>query len=57
MSLVVADQLSKKYISGEIAIDALKDVSFQICPASFISFVGPDVHLYLFQSLFGIFII
>ena len=42
MSLIVAENLSKQYISGEITIDALKDLSFAINPASFISFVGPS---------------
>jgi len=42
MSLIVAENLSKQYISGEIAIDALKGLSFEIDPASFISFVGPS---------------
>ncbi len=42
MSLIVAENLSKQYISGEITIDALKDLSFEIEPASFISFVGPS---------------
>jgi len=42
MSLIVAENLSKQYISGEITIDALKGLSFEIEPASFISFVGPS---------------
>ena len=42
MSLIKAENLSKTYISGEIAIDALKGLSFEIEPASFISFVGPS---------------
>ncbi len=42
MSLIIADNLSKTYISGEIAIDALIELSFEIEPASFISFVGPS---------------
>lgn len=42
MSLVIAENLSKTYITGEIAIDALKGLSFEIEPASFISFVGPS---------------
>ena len=42
MSLIIAENLSKKYISGEITIDALKSLSFEIEPASFISFVGPS---------------
>ncbi|MDP8257867.1 MAG: ABC transporter ATP-binding protein [Candidatus Aadella gelida] len=42
MSLAVAENLSKQYISGEITIDALKELSFEIKPASFVSFVGPS---------------
>lgn len=42
MSLIIAENLSKKYISGEITIDALKGLSFEIESASFISFIGPS---------------
>ena len=42
MSLIIAENLSKTYISGEITIDALKGLSFEIEPASFISFIGPS---------------
>lgn len=42
MSLIIAENLSKTYTSGEITIDALKGLSFEIEPASFISFVGPS---------------
>ena len=42
MSLIVAENLSKQYITGEITIDALKGLSFEIESASFISFVGPS---------------
>ena len=39
---VVAAKVSKDYKVGEIAIRALNDVSFEIEPASFVSFVGPS---------------
>ncbi len=42
MSLITAENLSKAYTSGEITIDALKGLSFEIEPVSFISFVGPS---------------
>ena len=42
MGLVIADDISKVYKTGEVEINALKDVSFEIEPASFISFVGPS---------------
>ncbi|MEN8265122.1 MAG: ATP-binding cassette domain-containing protein, partial [Nitrospirota bacterium] len=42
MSLIKAENVSKTYISGEIEIEALKGLSFEIEPASFISFVGPS---------------
>ncbi len=42
MSLIIAENVSKTYISGEITIEALRGLSFQIEPASFISFVGPS---------------
>jgi len=42
MDLIVAENISKDYHVGEVVIHALKDVSFEIEPASFVSFVGPS---------------
>ena len=42
MSLVIATNVSKTYISGEVKVEALKELSFKIEPASFVSFVGPS---------------
>jgi len=42
MSLVIAEQLSKTYRTGETEVDALKGVSFRIDSGSFVSFVGPS---------------
>jgi len=42
MGLVVAKQLSKDYLTGEVTVRALKEVSFIIEPASFVSFIGPS---------------
>jgi putative ABC transport system ATP-binding protein len=42
MSLVNAKKLRKVYSLGEIKVEALKSVSFEIEPASFISFIGPS---------------
>jgi putative ABC transport system ATP-binding protein len=42
MSLIVAHNLSKTYQVGETRLEALKQVSFAIEPASFVSFVGPS---------------
>lgn len=42
MSLILAANLSKTYITGEVTIDALKGLTFKIEPASFVSFVGPS---------------
>jgi len=42
MALVIAEQVSKMYRTGETEVDALKGVSFQIDPGSFVSFVGPS---------------
>jgi len=42
MSLVYAEDLTKVYSLGEIKVDALKSVSFEIEPASFVSFIGPS---------------
>ena len=42
MSLIVAENIQKYYQVGEIRIAALKGVSFEIEPSSFVSFVGPS---------------
>jgi putative ABC transport system ATP-binding protein len=42
MSLVSAEKIRKDYRTGEVTIQALKEVSFEIEPASFVSFVGPS---------------
>jgi putative ABC transport system ATP-binding protein len=42
MSLVNAENLTKVYTMGEIEVKALQSVSFEIEPASFISFIGPS---------------
>jgi putative ABC transport system ATP-binding protein len=42
MSLIVADGLTKTYTSGTVSVVALKDVTFTINRASFVSFVGPS---------------
>ncbi|MDY6950495.1 MAG: ABC transporter ATP-binding protein [Thermodesulfobacteriota bacterium] len=42
MTLVRAEDVSKTYISGEVEVQALKGLSFEIEPASFVSIVGPS---------------
>lgn len=42
MPLVVAKNLNKTYIAGDITVNAIQDVEFSIEPASFVSFVGPS---------------
>ena len=42
MSLILAQNLTKDYHSGEVVVRALKGLSFGIEPASFVSFVGPS---------------
>ena len=42
MSLVVAQQLVKTYVTGDIKVEAIRGVSFDIEPASFVAFVGPS---------------
>jgi putative ABC transport system ATP-binding protein len=42
MSLITANNLSKTYANGELKLEALKNLNFDIEPASFISFVGPS---------------
>ncbi len=42
MSVVVARQLVKTYVSGDIIVNAIQGVDFTIEPASFVSFIGPS---------------
>ncbi len=42
MSVVVARQLEKTYVSGDIIVNAIQGVDFTIEPASFVSFIGPS---------------
>ena len=42
MSLVNADNVTKVYTTGEIEVEALKSVSFEIEHSAFISFIGPS---------------
>jgi putative ABC transport system ATP-binding protein len=42
MDLVVAENVSKDYITGNVTVRALEEVSFGIATGSFVSFVGPS---------------
>jgi len=42
MSLIAAHNLCKDYQTGEVVVRALKGLSFEIEPASFVSFIGPS---------------
>ena len=42
MALISAEHISKDYRVGEVTVQALRGVSFEIEPASFVSFVGPS---------------
>lgn len=42
MSLLIAEKIGKNYQVGEVVIPALRGVSFEIDPASFVSFIGPS---------------
>ena len=42
MALIMAENITKNYQAGEVNVRALKGVSFEIEPASFVSFVGPS---------------
>jgi putative ABC transport system ATP-binding protein len=42
MSLIVAKELEKTYIAGDIKVHAIRGVDFTIAPASFVSFIGPS---------------
>lgn len=42
MSLVLAEKLTKTYVSGDVSVAAIKGADFSIEPASFVAFVGPS---------------
>jgi putative ABC transport system ATP-binding protein len=42
MGLIIAENITKDYHAGEVAVRALNKVSFEIETASFVSFVGPS---------------
>lgn len=42
MSIVTAEQITKTYTMGEVQVPAIRGVSFQLQPGSFVSFVGPS---------------
>jgi len=42
MSLIVAEGLTKTYTMGTVSVEALKNLTFTIDRASFVSFVGPS---------------
>jgi putative ABC transport system ATP-binding protein len=42
MKLIVAENITKDYRAGAVTVRALKGVSFDIAPASFVSIVGPS---------------
>jgi len=50
---LTAKNVSKIYITGDIKIEALKDLSFKIESVSFVSFVGPSGSGNLHRSFSG----
>jgi putative ABC transport system ATP-binding protein len=42
MSLIVARNVRKSYVTGEVEVKALRGVSFDVTAGSFIAFVGPS---------------
>lgn len=42
MSLIVAQNIEKDYRVGDVIVQALRGVTFEIAPASFVTFVGPS---------------
>jgi putative ABC transport system ATP-binding protein len=42
MDVVVAERISKNYVTGKVTVRALEEVSFRVATGSFVSFVGPS---------------
>src|SRR3989304_757249 len=42
MSLIAADDLTKTYTTGVVSVEALKELTFTIDRARFVSFIGPS---------------
>ena len=42
MDVVVAEKVSKDYVTGKVTARALEEVNFRIATGSFVSFVGPS---------------
>lgn len=42
MSLILASNLKKTYVLGEVEVEAIRQADFAIDPASFVAFVGPS---------------
>ncbi len=42
MSLVIAETLTKSYEMGEVEVQAIRGVDFNIAKGSFVTFVGPS---------------
>jgi putative ABC transport system ATP-binding protein len=42
MGLIIAEDIHKEYHAGEVTVNALKGLGFEIEPSSFVSFVGPS---------------
>ena len=42
LNLIIAEDLTKTYRTGTIAVDALKGLDFTIPTGAFVSFVGPS---------------
>ncbi|MBN1662056.1 MAG: ABC transporter ATP-binding protein [Deltaproteobacteria bacterium] len=42
MALISAKNISKDYAVGDVVVQALQNVTFDIAPASFVAFIGPS---------------
>ena len=42
MQMIMAEGLSKTYQTGQVKVDALKDLKFSLARGTFVSFVGPS---------------
>ena len=42
MALLTADHIRKTYLTGDTAVDAVRDISLSLEPGDFVALVGPS---------------